>query len=681
MFFMRYFSDRKIFLFLVLSVIGAFSAFALFTIGQEDSYGDYTTNFATCTPSCNACSEFSDVCDTSGTQVCLTSDCSTETKLCNRETDGISCDINSFCYNSACVLTSSGTEVHTPSSASCTPFCNACEGFSDVCDESGMQFCTLFDCSTQVVSCIRQTQGISCGSNSFCYQGACTFDSSAFDIENIQPSVSLFISPSGTIAGQASIGITVDYAKYVELYLVREGSLVPAYLGTAFLEAGSRWKYAWDSHATPNGTYYLFARITNRFGTYESAKKLLDVFNGIEKITTSSPEAIQQIEQEIQQIKDISTEVQAIESASAPSESEFKTETSNVITDYSARINESIQATAGVDVEALRRRVIRRTQEIRTAFEEFLNSEITNLAQAIRAENEINIERVRNRIREVFVSSLVEIDRVVSDAGITFDTRSLKSGLEKEFERTLEELQILIAKREEIIRERVGLNGFRDTDNDGIADYDEINIYTTNPAVADTDGDGFIDGAEILGGFNPVDASQEAAIRYEDPHEAGIEQQKLFAIENVSVESTVIDEETQAPTIEKIRFSGIALPNSFVTLYIFSDPIIVTVKTDNGGKWSYVFDKRLADGTHEVFAAITDNTGHIVAKSAAVPFVKEAQALAFGEDNINAFLAGDTSPGFFKGNFRYIAVGFFIGIFTIALIALGRRKTKERSAG
>src|SRR4051812_23712962 len=42
-----------------------------------------------------------------------------------------------------------------------------------------------------------------------------------------------------------------------------------------------------------------------------------------------------------------------------------------------------------------------------------------------------------------------------------------------------------------------------DSDNDGLTDDDEINIYHTNPDVADTDGDSFSDGDEIKFGFDP----------------------------------------------------------------------------------------------------------------------------------------------------------------------------------
>ena len=43
-----------------------------------------------------------------------------------------------------------------------------------------------------------------------------------------------------------------------------------------------------------------------------------------------------------------------------------------------------------------------------------------------------------------------------------------------------------------------------DTDNDGLSDYDEINIYGTDPLIPDTDGDGLKDGDEPHIGLDPT---------------------------------------------------------------------------------------------------------------------------------------------------------------------------------
>jgi len=42
-----------------------------------------------------------------------------------------------------------------------------------------------------------------------------------------------------------------------------------------------------------------------------------------------------------------------------------------------------------------------------------------------------------------------------------------------------------------------------DTDADGLSDYEELNTWKTDPLDPDTDGDSFIDGAEIDAGYDP----------------------------------------------------------------------------------------------------------------------------------------------------------------------------------
>ena len=45
---------------------------------------------------------------------------------------------------------------------------------------------------------------------------------------------------------------------------------------------------------------------------------------------------------------------------------------------------------------------------------------------------------------------------------------------------------------------------YRDTDGDGLSDFDELYVYGTSPYLADTDSDGIPDGQEIKNGTNPL---------------------------------------------------------------------------------------------------------------------------------------------------------------------------------
>ncbi len=161
----------------------------------------------------------------------------------------------------------------------------------------------------------------------------------------------------------------------------------------------------------------------------------------------------------------------------------------------------------------------------------------------------------------------------------------------------------------------------RDSDKDGLSDIDEVR-YGTDPQAADSDLDGFIDGDEVKGGFNPVKYSpgdQSDQIVFESPKMYG-EVKENYSVKDVRIKPSENGE-------QKLHLEGKGLPNSFVTIYIYSDPIVLTVKTDSEGNWTYELDKNLEDGNHEAYVAVTDNTGKITAKSEPIAFVKIAQAV------------------------------------------------------
>ncbi|MBI5817219.1 MAG: DUF5011 domain-containing protein [Candidatus Yonathbacteria bacterium] len=200
-----------------------------------------------------------------------------------------------------------------------------------------------------------------------------------------------------------------------------------------------------------------------------------------------------------------------------------------------------------------------------------------------------------------------------------------------------------------------------DSDHDGISDYDEKYIYGTNPNSADTDGDGYSDRAEITTGFDPKNPDLHATIVYENPKDSGEVKKDILTVAAIAVTETKTEGEKQ--TASKVEFKGKGLPNSFVTVYIFSTPTVVTVKTDSEGNWEYTLDKELVDGNHEMYVAMTDNAGKILAKSSAIPFIKEANAITV-DQNFLTPISGGKSPGLLWGEYMYATV-------TVILCAIG----------
>ena len=86
----------------------------------------------------------------------------------------------------------------------------------------------------------------------------------------------------------------------------------------------------------------------------------------------------------------------------------------------------------------------------------------------------------------------------------------------------------------------------KDTDGDGLSDYDEINKFKTNPLNEDTDGDGILDGEEISLGLDPLDKKSDGINldgkrSFEKEIKAEDNSVKVKVKGNASIVSTTID--------------------------------------------------------------------------------------------------------------------------------------------
>ncbi len=223
-----------------------------------------------------------------------------------------------------------------------------------------------------------------------------------------------------------------------------------------------------------------------------------------------------------------------------------------------------------------------------------------------------------------------------------------------------------------VFTERVGARVFVDSDNDGVSDYDEINIYRTNSQAEDTDKDGTFDGKEIIMRTDPLSGEKAVVfmnVSQNNPLVSGISESKLFVVKEVSVSSTATS--TEGVLMAKnITFKGTAIPNSFVTLYIYSEPTVVTLKTNASGEWVYTLEKELPDGEHQVIVAITDGGGRVLAKSEPFRFVKVAQAITIG-NIVLAVPVAIAEPGFFAGYSLYAFIVIMIGILGAGFLIIG----------
>ena len=93
----------------------------------------------------------------------------------------------------------------------------------------------------------------------------------------------------------------------------------------------------------------------------------------------------------------------------------------------------------------------------------------------------------------------------------------------------------------------------------------------------------------------------------------------------------------------------------------------MTIKTDTDGSFVYTFDKELEDGRHDVYVAVTDNAGKIMAQSNPFSFIKRAEAFtpvdAAEAEIITTEIITDSS-----GNTYNMVIG--IGILALGTILL-----------
>ena len=208
----------------------------------------------------------------------------------------------------------------------------------------------------------------------------------------------------------------------------------------------------------------------------------------------------------------------------------------------------------------------------------------------------------------------------------------------------------------------------KDSDGDGLSDQEE-KIYHTDPFNPDTDGDGYLDGEEVLHGHDPLNPNKDDKIKYEEPINSGETKEEIYKVTQVKTVTLISTSTKKISTSTKkiikkeknyLVIKGKALPNSFAVLYIYSKPIVVVVKTDAYGNWTYTLDKTLADGKHEVYVAATNNTGKIVAKSSPyIFFIKQAKAVTVEEYSSRKF--GDVNvveptESLFRKNVVYFSV-------------------------
>ncbi|MFH1354148.1 MAG: hypothetical protein ABIH36_02575 [bacterium] len=176
-----------------------------------------------------------------------------------------------------------------------------------------------------------------------------------------------------------------------------------------------------------------------------------------------------------------------------------------------------------------------------------------------------------------------------------------------------------------------------DGDRDGLSDVDEVRLATdaNNP---DTDGDGYIDGLEVVRGYNPLKASPGDKVVMAELDTAS--PSDVYKITGVRLNTLGIK--------NTLVVTGVGPPNSLVTLLVFSEEMKTWVaRSDSSGRFIYVSEDTLGIGQHRIYAAGTAAGGAVLAVSSPLVFIREADSLEMLEEKAvpEPIVVGSESSG------------------------------------
>lgn len=292
----------------------------------------------------------------------------------------------------------------------------------------------------------------------------------------------------------------------------------------------------------------------------------------------------------------------------------------------------------------------------RTQLFEDVTQTIESVGPTTNVYEEEKIQNLQTKV-DIYLDKIQDNLETESGQSVTFE-RS-----QRDIKETLLRFQKILEEKKKIIESRQGELVFKDTDSDGVSDYDEIYIYKTDPNNPRTKGEGKTDGEKIIEGINPLSDTEEK-INFQDPRE----DKESFVSESYNVNKVELIKNEK----ENLLFEGSALPNTYVTLYIYSTPIIVTVKTNSDGQWNYMLEKEVENGEHQIFVANVDTSGKIIARSNPILFTKTAEAAVIG-------IMGDlehtsSKQNFLKDNFILIIIAVLIIVVIVGMILVGNHK-------
>lgn len=444
--------------------------------------------------------------------------------------------------------------------------------------------------------------------------------------ENITPSIKLYLSTQSEYRGFVPVQIrTSAQAPKVAVYLEGAKGAAPQFAGSARYFNTGEWLLMLDTSQIPDGIYQMFAVATLRDASVESERKRFVIYNPVireEKLVVPVPKIADKQLSETG-VPHVRTTISLKPPTVVPREE---------------RTPVAVEVTSG------------NQNKSQIILSDELKVEIPRILKEYEKRISVYLQSYSSTVREkgiVTEADEVKVEKdiiklILTDSRLSNISSEAKQRLEKEVARLVKHagnIELILLKRattqqttEELVR--------------------EIKKATVVP--------------------------EDSLLDVSSPREFGLVREDLLKIESVSPVLAVDTVSTSTTVYTEIR--GKALPYSFVTLFIYSSPVMVTVQADKDGTFTYVYEKDLANGDHEVYVALTTDAGAVAIKSEGFQFIREAQAFTSQTAENGDILQPITDTVPLTQNPYFIVLSLSFLALGIILLIIGVRAGKQSQA-
>lgn len=501
----------------------------------------------------------------------------------------------------------------------------------------------------------------------------------------------VMIAPAdgATVRGEVRLVAKAERANSVEFYVCNMTGQGPVYVGGGALISAIeitdwQWYYPFYTDKFPNGKYKVLAKAISPQGEYFSQPIMIYIDNPMaaeSNQTTAVAQQITQAQTEISQTEQTTTsqtqdyqqqilqEQQALaEKATAllsPEETTtlsptvttnlsqsspiIEQKTAELVQTTATQVQIQQQLTDSVQLKTNLENQLRISQEELTKLEtqKVSDAQLQDILEAQKQDREQqiatsleqqttlerDIQSLQEQLRQTELTKAVlkqdiqtQVQNIAAPSLSTQD-ENRQTAVVRALTETQESITAKLTALEENVRAQEEIKAQQeaaikqDSDNDGLTDQEELSLGT-NPLEPDTDNDGFIDKVEKDSGYDPLQASSVQDVVYQEPTKTEAKINKTYAVKRVELTPAT------AGQAQNLKIEGRGLAKAFITIYIYSEPLVLITKTDENGNFVYILDKPVPDGYHKIYLAINNNKGEIVERSEVFTFLKTPTAVA-----------------------------------------------------